>query len=75
MGKPLQIREVPDPVLEILRERADDRHMSLAAYALEVLVEHVQRPTMAGALSGPRRGRGPAPTNREILGILQAGRP
>jgi len=31
MGKPLQIRDVPKPVLDTLRERAEERHMSLAS--------------------------------------------
>ena len=41
MAKPLQIRNVPEPVLESLRERAHEVHMSLSAYALEVLTQHV----------------------------------
>jgi hypothetical protein len=75
MGQPLQIHDVPEPVLETLRERAEARHMSLAAYALEVLTVHPNSKTMSEALAGPRLRKGSAPANAKILELLATGRP
>ena len=74
MGKPLQIRNVPELVLENLRERADEVHMSLAAYALEVLTEHVATKSMNQVLTGPRLRHGKPLANREILELISSGR-
>ncbi len=63
MGQSLEIR-IPEPVLEILRARADERHLSLAEYALEVLIQHAQMKAMNEVLGcplpspPPRGGRG-----------------
>lgn len=73
-GQTLQIRDVPEPVLQTLRVRAAYRHMSLAPYALEVLTEHAQLRTMAEVLAGPRLRNGKALTNAEILGSISGGR-
>jgi hypothetical protein len=74
VGKPLQIRDVPEPILETLRERAEERHMSLASYALEVLTRHAQSKTMSEALAGPRLRTGKALGNDDILELLASGR-
>jgi len=74
MGKPLQIRDVPEPVLETLRERAGDRHMSLAAYVLDVLTQHVMTKSMGEVLAAPRLRRGKALTNDEIIELTRSGR-
>jgi len=74
MGKPLQIRNVPEPVLENLRERADEVHMSLAAYVLEVLTQHVATKSMNQILTGPRLRQGKPLANREILELISRGR-
>jgi predicted nucleic acid-binding protein len=74
MGKPLQIRNVPELVLETLRERADEVHMSLAAYVLEVLTEHVATRSMNQVLTGPRLRHGKPLANREILELISSGR-
>ena len=74
MGKPLQIRDVPEPVLETLRERADDRHMSLAAYVLDVLTQHVMTKSMGEILAAPRLRRGKALNNDEIIELTRSGR-
>lgn len=73
MGKPLQIRNVPEPVLENLRERADEVHMSLAAYVLEVLTQHVATKSMNQILTGPRLRHGKPLANREILELISSG--
>jgi len=74
MGKPLQIRDVPKPVLDALRERAEERHMSLASYALEVLTRHAQTKTMSEVLAGPRLRKGKPLRNNDILELLASGR-
>jgi plasmid stability protein len=74
MGKPLQIRNVPEPVLETLRERADEVHMSLAAYVLEVLTQHVATKSMSEVLAGPRLRHGRPLANREIADLIAHGR-
>ncbi|HET9782298.1 MAG TPA: hypothetical protein VFR33_11020 [Candidatus Dormibacteraeota bacterium] len=74
MGKPLQIRNVPEPVLETLRERAGEVHMSLAAYALEVLTQHVATKSMNEVLSGPRLRHGRPLASREIADLIARGR-
>ena len=45
---------MPDETLQVLRERAAKRHMSLAAFAREVLLREAARATMEEALAGPR---------------------
>jgi hypothetical protein len=75
MGQPLQIHDVPEPILETLRERAEARHMSLAAYALEVLTVHANSKIMSEVLAGPRLRKGSALTNAKILELLATGRP
>jgi len=75
MGKPLQIRDVPEPVLETLRERAEERNMSLASYALEVLTRHAQSKTMSEVLAGPRLRKGRSLKDEDILELLASGRP
>jgi plasmid stability protein len=74
LGKPLQIRNVPEPVLESLRERADEVHMSLAAYVLEVLTEHVATKSMKQLLAGPRLRHGKPLGTREIQDLISHGR-
>jgi hypothetical protein len=41
-----QIRDLPDELHQILRRRAAARGLSLRQYALEVLREHCQQPTL-----------------------------
>jgi len=74
MGRPLQIRNVPEPILDSLRERAGQVHMSLSAYALEVLTQHVATKTMAQALAGPRLRHGRPLANRQIVDLISRGR-
>jgi plasmid stability protein len=74
VGRPLQIRNVPEPVLDTLRERADEVHMSLAAYVLEVLTQHVATKSMSQVLAGPRLRHGKPLTDREIHDLISRGR-
>jgi plasmid stability protein len=65
---------MPDEVLEALRERAAQRHLSLAAYAREVLVREAGRATMDETLAGPRVIAGRRLTARQLKNLTRAGR-
>lgn len=52
MAVHLQIRDLPDELHRILRERADRRGLSLRQYALEILQEHCRQPTVDEWLDG-----------------------
>lgn len=54
MGKPLQIRDVPDDVLDALRAKAARHGLPLSAYALRVLARDAELPTIADVLSWPQ---------------------
>jgi hypothetical protein len=47
MGKPLQVRDVPQDVLEALRRKAEAAGMSLSSYALAVLTRDAAYPPIA----------------------------
>jgi hypothetical protein len=55
MAVHLQIRDLPDELHETLRQRAATRGLSLRQYALEVLREHCQQPTLDEWLDGLHR--------------------
>ncbi len=74
MSTPLQIRNMPDEALEALRERAAKRHLSLAAYAREVLVREAARATMEETLTGPRVIAGRRLRARQLKQLIRAGR-
>jgi len=65
---------MPDDALEALRERAAKRHLSLAAYAREVLVREAGRATMEETLAGPRVIAGRRLAARELKRLIRAGR-
>lgn len=73
MGKPLQIRDVPDEVLNALRVRAAAEGLSLSAYVLRLVSDHAARPTVRDVLNRPRTGwsRG---TRGDVLRAIQEGR-
>jgi len=48
----LQIRDLPDDLHQTLRQRAAARGLSLRQYALEVLREHCEAPTLDEWLDG-----------------------
>jgi len=73
VATPLQIRNMPDDALEALRERAANRHLSLAAYAREVLVREAARATMEETLAGPRVIAGRRLTPRELKELIRPG--
>jgi plasmid stability protein len=65
---------MPDDALEALRQRAAQRHLSLAAYAREVLVREAARATMEETLAGPRMIAGRRLTARELSKLIRTGR-
>jgi hypothetical protein len=52
MSVHLQIRDLPDELHQVLRRRAAARGVSLRQYALEVLREHCELPTLDEWLGG-----------------------
>ena len=72
VATPLQIRNMPDEALEALRERAARRHLSLAAYARQVLVREASRATMEETLAGPRVIAGRRLTARQLKQLIRA---
>lgn len=65
---------MPDEVLDALRERAARRHLSLAAYAREVLVREAARATMEETLAGSRMIAGRRLTARQLKQLTRSGR-
>jgi hypothetical protein len=55
MAVHLQIRDLPDEIHQTLRQRASKRGLSLRQYALEVLRDHCQQPTLDEWLEGLNR--------------------
>jgi len=51
----LQIRDVPEDLHQTLRQRSAARGLSLRQYALEILREHCQQPTVDEWLDGLSR--------------------
>ena len=70
----IQIRHMPDDALRVLRDRASKRHLSLAAYAREVLVREASRGTIEETLAGPRLLSGPRLSDRQLKQLIQYGR-
>jgi plasmid stability protein len=69
----LSIKNVPDGLVQRLRERAEKRHRSLQGELLAIIEEAVgDRPTLAEVLAEVRR-LGPA-TPSEAAGIIRADR-
>lgn len=74
VGTPLQIRDMPDDAIEVLRRRAAQRRLSLAAYAREILLREAGRATMHETLSGPRLVTGPPLSASYIRRLIRDGR-
>ncbi len=71
----LYIRDVPDEVAEILKDRAVAEGKSLSAYVGAELAKIATRPTNAEMVARLRdRDRSAGPTTEEILAAVQAGR-
>jgi plasmid stability protein len=55
MGKAVQIRDIPDDSLDVMRTRAAAEGMSLQAYLRRMVVEAAASPTVAEVLSRAAR--------------------
>jgi plasmid stability protein len=58
MGRPLQIRNVPEPVHDALKAKAEAAGMSLTAYALRVLEHDALRPSLEELLARVEQRKG-----------------
>jgi hypothetical protein len=74
MAKPLQIREVPEPVHDALRRKAERAGLSLSAYALRVLERDARQPSMEDVLARIEQESGGRAPVRETLAALAAER-
>ena len=72
MSRPLQIRDVPDDVLDALKAKARQEHLSLTAYPLGVLERDARLGVIADVLTPPHKQ--PAITRKQILKALRADR-
>ncbi len=73
MGKPLQIRDVPDDVLDALKAKADRHGLPLSTYALRVLARDAGLPTIAEVLSWPQERVDL--TGQQLADLIHAERP
>ena len=72
--KAIQVRDVPDDVHAILRERAEAAGMSLSEYLRVEITLLAERPTMADVIARAA-ARGDAGVSREaIVAAVRAGR-
>ena len=73
MGKPLQIRDVPDEILEVLKRRAAREGESLSSYALKLLAWHASHIDLAEFVDWPAITDKPI-SREDIVEAIQAGR-
>lgn len=73
MSKPLQIRNVPDDVLDALRRKAQEAGLSLTAYARRVLEREAKRPALAEVLNRPG-GLAPGVTAKQLAELIREDR-
>jgi plasmid stability protein len=72
MGTPIQIRNVPEQVLDALRVKAKGARLSLAAYALTVLERDARTQAIPQVLGPPREKA--KVTKQQIVDALRAER-
>lgn len=69
----LQIRDVPDDALDIIRARAAAEGMSLAAYVRRLVIETAAQPTVSEVLARATR-RSAGLTMADLVAATRAGR-
>ena len=69
----LQIRDVPDDALDVIRARAAAEGMSLTAYLRRLVIETAAQPTVAEVLARTSR-RSAGLTMAELVAVTRAGR-
>jgi plasmid stability protein len=72
MAVHLQIRDLPDELHRILRERAATRGLSLRQYVLEILQEHCRQPTVDEWLDGLDRLTPVSPSTSAAEAVRQS---
>ena len=70
---PLQIRAVPNDVVETLKRRAAAENLSLSAYVLRILETEARMPTLEEVLLDPARPRADI-TTEEIVEMIREDR-
>jgi plasmid stability protein len=71
----LYIRDVPEPVAQVLRERAATEGRSLSSYVAGELARLAARPTNAEVVARLReRDRSTGPSTGDIVEAVRAGR-
>ena len=71
MSKTIQVRDVPDRVLNILKARAAREGMSLSDFIKKELESSAERPTMREWLESTRQAK-PIPTKRSAAQTIRA---
>ena len=70
MSKTIQVRDVPDRVLNILKARAAREGMSLSDFIKQELERSAEQPTMREWLERTRQAK-PIPTKRSAAQIIR----
>jgi len=73
VGTPLQIRDVPDEVLEVLKRRAAREGESLSSYALKLLTWHASHVDLAEFVDWPAITDTPI-SREDIVEAIREGR-
>lgn len=73
MASTLQIRDVPDDALDVIRARAAAEGMSLTAYLRRLLIETAAQPTVGEVLARTER-RTAGLTMADLVAATRAGR-
>lgn len=71
MPKAVQIRDVPDDAIAVLRARAAAAGMSMSEYLRSELVTLAARPTVAEVLERARRRQGETPSTAQIVAAIR----
>ncbi|WP_109508459.1 FitA-like ribbon-helix-helix domain-containing protein [Nocardioides speluncae] len=74
MGSIIQVRDVPDDVLHLLRERASDRGVSLSSYVRDLLTDDARQPTLDEAVKRIAARPAVELTDDEIVTAVHEGR-
>lgn len=71
---PVQIRDVPEEALDVMRVRAASEGMSLSAYLRRMVVEAAAQPTVAEVLARAAEEPAAGLTMSDIIEATRAGR-
>jgi plasmid stability protein len=72
--KPIQIREVPEEAIDVMRARAAAEGLSLTAYLRRLIIESAAQPTVAEVLARAARREPAGLTMADIVAASRAGR-